>query len=175
MDGSNSLPPKPEPGIRPYLWSLELLTIVQQSKCERIISEMSIAQAGPLYANDLMQEQVDHLRADFEKAMGKHFGVVIHPGDLVVHQQQDYADFGIRLSLSWKPSTKNVQFRAGSDEGWIAHVPDLGVSYQIPVGQQHGISDSQDLFGPVEVVDYRMGGWNELERCWVFTPAYDLF
>lgn len=170
MDALNSLPPKPEPGLRPYLWSLDLLTIIQQCKAERFIPESKITYAGA------DGSELDLLKADFMKVMDKRFGVEIHPDDLVTYQEQNFADYSLRFSVCWQPSTHAVQFRVGPGEGWITQVSDLGITHEVPIGQYLSDPDPGiEPFGKVDLVPYRMAGWNEMERCWVFMPVGALF
>lgn len=172
MDALNSLPPKPEPGLRPYLWSLDLLTIIQESKYEWQVSEAQIAFGG----QDL-DSKVAALGADFKKTLNEKYGVEIHSGDLQLFKEDDFTSFmGYRFTVRWRPTTHAVQFRVGPEEGWIAQVADLGLTVEVPIGQYlSGPDPGIEPFGKVDLVPYRMAGWNEMERCWVFMPVGTLF
>lgn len=156
----SSLPPSPEPGIRPYLWPKDLLTIVQTSRLDYRLTQEYLDCAS----SDLLVHEHNALLDEFKHTLENKYDIVIDAKDLKVTSVKAIDPFfsGQKVSITWEPQTNVAQFLIGPQDGFLAAVPDL----DIPIKVEN--EDSSTVY-------YVLSGWNEKDRCWVFMPEDALF
>lgn len=96
--------------------------------------------------------------------------VELHPGDIRFHESDDEPTGRIRIDARWNPDTTVVEFVGGPAHSTVMDVEGApNETVMIPA-----LTPTDETDPPVFTVkriEYRMTGWSETDRHWIYSPA----
>ena len=151
---------------RSYIWPMKTVWDIRRLHVACMIDRILIAKHG----ESVMDSAKDRLVREFQRS-AEPWAVVPHPQDFEF-REVDHDDFAVKIECAWRPATNIVQMHGGPSDGQVIAVQRVGDPIEVVVAPPVRWSESGD--GPVsptlDRVAYRLDGWSETAREWVYRP-----
>ena len=102
------------------------------------------------------------------------FAVELHEGDVCFKQwTSESVPFTEVVTACWRPTTHEAEFFGGHADGKVLEVENVGQHLLLPTEPEMDWRDppaGPDLLTP-NAVTYRLDGWDETARRWVYRSA----
>lgn len=148
-------------------WDLDTIRKVRGLRMEARVDRLSIASARIAATREkLAKALVDEAHA---------LAVEVHLGDVAfVEGESEDVPFAVRILARWSPQTHEVELCGGHLDGTVMAVRCIDDPIRVPLPPPPiGLVRNDDLYptAVLESQDFKMVGWSESTRRWVYAAA----
>ena len=136
--------------------------------------QCSVCPELPTPEDALKSRLLAELERFLEPVLGK--GARLHPEDAAVRTVPDAVGYGLLLvQMRWRPSVHAVELAGGPHDGLLLDAPEPlglhGLELPEPTDRPPALLCDTAVYPEVSVTTttYRLSGWNNTERRWVFS------
>lgn len=150
-------------------WTLRQIDQAKGLSWRTVISRRALLDSDGLIVDAALKQ------AGLELVEAGHtFGIEIHPDDLRIETSEMSEVCAVAGTVRWRPSTREVVLVGGPCDGSIYALRTVGE----PLTVLARSLKPSTLLSPqtaairldLDRVIYRLGGWHETDRRWVYTP-----
>lgn len=149
------------------IWDLPMINQVRSLRTDMLLSEPEMVAA--VQVEEVVQAATNTMLDKLLEG-GHDLGVEIHPGDVHLQRWNEEDRDLVHFRMRWIPTTKEIELRGGASDGQRWEVYDINQGFEVMERhvQDPPMGDPPPRYATLRRVVYRLSGWNEEGRHWMF-------